>query len=181
MNPPSSAGTWAHPPRTFNGVGRTENAMAQSNTPSLPTRHVVDLTAGGPEPSDREPPPKRPRLEVPGSNAPDNGPPTGDARNTPGSASSRPAISWRGRPLWSFQAVISEIPGNGNRGDNATGSKPPSPPPLPAQPWKTPAVAESPGPGLVKSRESSPVGDVQTTPYHIETPAIAPVYKGNSK
>jgi mediator of RNA polymerase II transcription subunit 12 len=180
MNPHPSAGSWGHPLRTFNGVpGRIDNVMGY-DTPSFPpTRHVVDLTAGGPESQDREPPPKRPRLQVPGANAPETAPT--ETRNTPGSASSRPAISWRGRPLWSFQAVIADLPNNDNRNDSTTASKPPSPPPLPAQPWKTPAVAEPQGPALIKSRESSPVGAVQTTPYRIETPAAAPAYKGNSE
>ncbi|CAG8936163.1 unnamed protein product [Penicillium salamii] len=178
MNPHSSAGgqPWGHPLRTFNGVGR-DNAMAQLPQPiRQPT--VVDLTAG-PESQDREPPSKRPRLELPTSNTPDAGAAT-EPKSTPASASARPAISWRGRPLWSFQAVISDIPGNDNRNDSAASSKP-SPPPLPAQPWQTPtsAVTETPGPGPIKSRESSPVGEVQTTPYRIETPTVAPVYRGN--
>ena len=42
-------------------------------------------------------------------------------------------------------------------------------------------VAEPEGSGVVKSRESSPVGAVQTTPYRIEIPSVAPVYKGQSK
>ncbi|CAG7925215.1 unnamed protein product [Penicillium olsonii] len=163
MNHSSDGGQpWGHPLRTFNGV----SAMGQIRQPT-----VVDLTA---ESQDREPPPKRPRLELP-ANTPDTG--ATEAKNTPSSASARPAISWRGRPLWSFQAVIADIPGNDNRGDSS--SKPPTPPPLPAQPWKTPAVTETPGPGLIKSRESSPVGAVQTTPYRIETPTVAPVYRGN--
>jgi len=195
MIPHSSAGgqPWAHPLRTFNGVpGRVDNPQMLGQydpdrqaalQPPIRQSAVIDLTAGGPESQDREPPPKRPRLEVPNtSNTPDTGAAMGgEARNTPGSASSRPAVSWRGRPLWSFQAVISDIPGNENRGDSATGTKPPSLPPLPAQPWKTPSAVEPSGAEPVKSRESSPVGAVQTTPYRIETPAVAPVYKGNSK
>ncbi|KAK9860855.1 hypothetical protein MYU51_006189 [Penicillium brevicompactum] len=173
----NSAGQpWGHPLRSYNGLpGRLDNAMGQQPT-RPPT--VVDLTAGS-ESQDREPPPKRPRLD-PSGNTPTL-PASSDAAQatpTPSSASSRPAISWRGRPLWSFQAVVSDIPGNDNRNDSATGSRPPSPPPLPAQPWKTPAVVEPP-PGLIRSRESSPVGAVQTTPYRIEAPAVAPVYKGN--
>ncbi|KAJ5780988.1 hypothetical protein N7457_006148 [Penicillium paradoxum] len=190
MIPHSSAGgqPWGHPLRTFNGApGRVDNAQMlydhQSERPApnpQPTRQpaLVDLTAGDPESQDREPPPKRPRLEVPsGSNTADTGAGTGDARNTPASASSRPAVSWRGRPAWSFQAVVSELPSIENRGDSAAASKPSSPPPLPAQPWKNIPVVEPEGSNVVKSRESSPVGAVQTTPYRIEIPAVAPVYK----
>ncbi|CAI7575268.1 unnamed protein product [Penicillium glandicola] len=188
MIPHSSAGQpWGHPMRTFNGPGRVDNAQMlgqydqpdrSASLPQPPIRQptIVDLTAGGPESQDREPPPKRPRLEVPsGSNTSDTGA-VGETRNTPG-ASSRPAVSWRGRPVWSFQAVVSEIPSNENRGDGAAASKPPSPPPLPAQPWKNNFV-EPEGSGVVRSRESSPVGAVQTTPYCIEVPSVAPVYKG---
>jgi mediator of RNA polymerase II transcription subunit 12 len=187
MIPQSSGQPWGPSLRTVNGPGRVENAMLGHDhldrpMPQPPIRPaVVDLTAGGPESQDREPPPKRPRLDVPGgSNATDTGATmSAEARSAPGSATSRPTVSWRGRPLWSFQAVVSELPNNENRGDG-TGSKPPSPPPLPAQPWEIPAV-EPPATTVVKSRESSPVGAVQTTPYRIETPSAAPVYKNQSK
>ncbi|KXG45781.1 Mediator complex, subunit Med12 [Penicillium griseofulvum] len=185
MIPHSSAGgqPWGHPLRTFNGPGRVDNAqMGQYDNPDRPASLqpirqpvVVDLTA---ESHDREPPPKRPRLDVPSGSNTDTGAAVGETRSTPGSAISRPAVSWRGRPVWSFQAVVSELPSNENRGDGAAGSKPPSPPPLPAQPWKNNFVAEPEGSGVVKSRESSPVGAVQTTPYRIEIPSVAPLYKG---
>ncbi|KAJ5680489.1 hypothetical protein N7536_011628 [Penicillium majusculum] len=193
MIPHSSAGgqSWGHPLRTFNGgPGRVDNAQMlgqydqpdrSASLPQPPIRQpvVVDLTAGGPESQDREPPPKRPRLDVPSaSHTSETGAAGGETRSTPGSAISRPAVSWRGRPAWSFQAVVSELPSNENRGDGAAGSKPPSPPPLPAQPWMNNFVAEPEGSGVVKSRESSPVGAVQTTPYRIEIPSVAPVYKG---
>jgi mediator of RNA polymerase II transcription subunit 12 len=194
MIPHSSAGgqPWGHPLRTFNGgPGRVDNAqmLAQYDQPdrpaslSQPIRQptVVDLTAGGPESQDREPPPKRPRLDVPsGTNTSDTGAGVGETRSTPGSAISRPAVSWRGRPVWSFQAVVSETPNNENRSDGA-GPKPPSPPPLPAQPWMNSFVADPEGSAAVRSRESSPVGAVQTTPYRIEVPSVAPVYKDHSK
>ncbi|KAF4769390.1 hypothetical protein HAV15_008945 [Penicillium sp. str.  len=193
MIPHSSAGgqSWGHPLRTFNGgPGRVDNAQMlgqydqpdrSASLPQPPIRQpvVVDLTAGGPESQDREPPPKRPRLDVPSaSHTSETGAAGGETRSTPGSAISRPAVSWRGRPAWSFQAVVSELPSNENRADGAAGSKPPSPPPLPAQPWMNNFVAEPEGSGVVKSRESSPVGAVQTTPYRIEIPSVAPVYKG---
>lgn len=196
MIPHSSAGgqPWGQPLRTFNGgpervdnaqmLGQYDQPDRSASLPQPPIRQpvVVDLTAGGPESQDREPPPKRPRLEVPsGSNTSDTGAVVGETRNTPGSAISRPAVSWRGRPAWSFQAVVSEIPSNENRGDGAAGSKPSSPPPLPAQPWVNYFGTEPEGNGVVKSRESSPVGAVQTTPYCIEIPSVAPVYKSQSK
>ncbi|KAI2675892.1 hypothetical protein CBS147355_6073 [Penicillium roqueforti] len=191
MIPHSSAGgqPWGHPLRTFNGgLGRVDNAQMlgqydqpnrSASLPQPPIRQpaVVDLTAGGPESQDREPPPKRPRLEVPSrSNTSDTGLAVGETKNNPGSVISRPAASWRGRPVWSFQALVSEIPSNENRGDGAA-LKPPSPPPLPAQPWMNNFVPEPEGSATVKSRESSPVGAVQTTPYRIEIPAVAPLYK----
>ena len=195
MIPHSSAGgqPWGHPLRTFNGgLGRVDNAQMlgqydQSNRsaslPQPPIRQpaVVDLTAGGPASQDREPPMKRPRLEVPSrSNTSDTGPAVGETRNTPGGAISRPAVSWRGRPVWSFQALVSEIPSNENRGDGAAAPKPPSPPPLPAQPWMNNFIPEPEGSATVRSRESSPVGAVQTTPYRIEIPSVAPLYKDHS-
>lgn len=186
MIPHSSAGgqPWG-PLRTFNGApGRVDNAQMLGHDqterlPLPPTRQpaVVDLTAG-PESQDREPPPKRPRLDVPSGSNTDTGAGSGDGRITPASASSRPAVSWRGRPAWSFQAVASDFPSIENRGDSAA-SKPQSPPPLPAQPCKNISIGEPEG-SAVRSRESSPVGAVQTTPYRIEIPAVAPVYKSQS-
>ncbi|KAJ5124749.1 uncharacterized protein N7515_008574 [Penicillium bovifimosum] len=193
MIPHSSAGgqSWGHPLRTFNGgPGRLDNAQMlgqydhQSDRSASilqpPSRQpgVVDLTAGGPESQEREPPPKRPRLDLPsGASMADTGAGSIEARNTPASAT-RPAVSWRGRPVWSFQAVVSEMPSNENRGDSAAGLKSSTPPPLPAQPWRIPPVAEPEASAVVRSRESSPVGEVQTTPYRMETPSVAPVYQG---
>ncbi|KAJ5555585.1 hypothetical protein N7535_008020 [Penicillium sp. DV-2018c] len=196
MIPHSSAGgqSWSHPLRTFNGGSeRLENAQMvgqndrQSDRPAPilqpPTRQpdVVDLTAGGPESQEREPPPKRPRLDVPnGSSMADTGAGSTEARNTPASAT-RTAVSWRGRPVWSFQAVVSELPSSDNRGDSAAGLKSSTPPPLPAQPWRIPPVAEPEISALVRSRESSPVGAVQTTPYRMEAPSVAPIYQGQKR
>jgi mediator of RNA polymerase II transcription subunit 12 len=200
MIPHSSAGgqSWGHQMRSFNGgPGRIDLAQmsGQYDPPSdisqplsqaqpPPQTHqpaFVDLTGAGLESHDREPPPKRPKLDVSGvSNAGDavtvNG---AEARSTPGSAGSRPPLSWRGRPLWSFQAVMSEIPGIESRGDNATGSRPSSPPPFPAQPWSI-APPDRPVTGS-RSRDSSPDKKVQTTPYRIQTPSVAPKFKGESK
>lgn len=198
MIPHSSAGgqPWGHPMRAFNGgPGRFDLAQmhgqydppSDSSLPPLPPPQarpsaVVDLTAGA-ESQDREPPPKRPRLDVPGTSSASNAGSAGivgEARNTPGSASTRPSLSWRGRPVWSFEAVISELPGSDNRSDNKTGSRPSSPPQFPTQSW-TRAPLEGPPVTGSRSRQSSPSKTVQTTPYRIETPTVAPVLQGESK
>lgn len=204
MIPHSSAGgqPWGHPMRALNGGGPVRLDLAQmpgqydppSDTlqPPLPQSQpppqarqpaVVDLTASGFDSQDREPPPKRPKLDVSSSSN------TGDAgstmnsaemKSTPGSAGPRPSVSWRGRPMWSFQAVMSETPGSENRGDNATNSRPSSPPPFPAQPWSS-APPEPPQDTSSRARDTSSDKKVQTTPYRIETPSMAPVLKGESK
>lgn len=203
MTPHSSAGQpWAHPMRALNGgTGRVDLAQMagqydppsvssqQSTTSQLqsqpPIRQtpVVDLTASGFESQDREPPPKRPRLDISGgSNLGDAGSTMNSAepRSTPASASSRPQLSWRGRPLWSFQAVMSEVPNSENRGDGTATSRPPSPPPFPAQPW-TNAPPDRQRNVDSSSRDPSPVRKVSTVPYRVETPSAAPILKGDSK
>lgn len=197
MIPHSSAGgqPWGPPMRAFNGgPGRFDPAqmpgqfdipsdMSQLQPPTQ-TRQpvVVDLT-GGFESQDREPPPKRPKLDLPsGSNIGDGGQTTnsGEIRSTPGSAGSRPPLSWRGRPLWSFQAVMSETAGSESRDDNADNSRPLSPPPFPTQPWST--TPRGPTQNTVpRSGDTSSFQKVQTTPYRIETPSTAPILKGESK
>ncbi|KAJ5116402.1 hypothetical protein N7456_000750 [Penicillium angulare] len=206
MIPHSSAGgqSWGHPMRSLNGgPGRIDitQVSAQYDPPSvsaLPpsaisnsqpqsqaqTRQpaVVDLTGSGCESHDKEPPQKRPRLDVSnGHKAGDTGVPTNgaDMRSTPGSASSRPQLSWRGRPMWSFQAVVSEAPGNDSRGDIVTNSRPSSPPPFPALPWSN-IPSHQLGDAGSSSRGTSPEKKVQTTPYQIETPSVAPVLTGNN-
>ncbi|KAJ5219870.1 hypothetical protein N7468_009074 [Penicillium chermesinum] len=183
--------------RTLNGgPGRVDLAQLSAQydspmtsqlplpSPSLPrplsqNRPVVDLTSA--ESQDREPVPKRPRLDVPSgpnSNEPGSTGNGGEARSTPGSAGSRPPPSWRGRPMWSFQAVMSELPTAENRGEHATGAKSTSPPPLPTQSWNV-ALSEVSGDGVSKSRDPSPDKKVQTTPYRIAVPSVAPVLKGD--
>ncbi|KAJ5594457.1 Mediator complex subunit Med12 [Penicillium hispanicum] len=155
--------------------------ISQSQPQSQPLARqlpIVDLTSGGSEPRDKEHPPKRPKLEVSGRssmNESSSGANGGETRSTPGSTSSRAPFSWRGRPLWSFQACMSEIPGYENRGDHATDSKPSSPPPFPAQPWSG-ALHDRLSSVSSRSTEESPKS-VQTTPYRIETPSVAPVLK----
>ncbi|KAJ6115047.1 hypothetical protein N7486_000825 [Penicillium sp. IBT 16267x] len=190
MIPHSSAGgqTWGHPMRPLNGgPGRVDVAQISSqydpssvtSQPPLPpsqpqTRQsaVVDLTNGY-DPNDKEPPPKRPRLDISGaSKVGDAGLSAkgADARSTPASAGSRPQLSWRGRPMWSFQAVMSEIPGS------ATGSRPTSPPRFPTQPWSNAPLNRLDGSS--RSREASPDKKVQTIPFRIVTPSVAPAIKG---
>lgn len=196
MIPHSSAGgqPWGHPMRAFNGgPGRFDLAQMHgqydppsdsSQPPLLPPqvrpRAVVDLTA---ESQDREPPPKRPRLDVSAASTATNAVSagkSGEARNTPGSASARPSFSWRGRPVWSFEALVSDLPGSDNRSDITKGPKPSSPPPFPARPRASALPERSQTTGS-RSRESSPDKTVQTTPYRIETPTVAPVLQGESK
>lgn len=171
-------------PPSVSSQHSVSHSIQSQPQPPIRQTHVVDLTASGFESQDREPPPKRPRLDVSsGSNLGDAGSTLNSAepRSTPtSSASTRPQLSWRGRPLWSFQAVMSEVPGSENRGDGATGSKPSSPPPFPAQPWTSIPPDRQVNTDL-SLRDSSPVKKVSTTPYRIETPSEAPILKGDSK
>ncbi|KAI9036219.1 RNA polymerase II transcription mediator [Aspergillus affinis] len=209
MIPHSSAGVqpWANPMRPLNsGPGRVEAPQAlghpsdpqpeklpMSVPPSQPRQPaVIDLTSTGGDARDREPPAKRLRLDLPAASSARDGSPasgsTGEPRSTPGIATSKPpALAWRGRPAWSFHALISETPGGANTGgeetkeedaaDVAHGGKT-SPPPLPVLPWKY-APLQQPGGNATKSRDSSPSKAVQTTPYHIEVPTVAPVIRGD--
>ncbi|KAJ5692168.1 hypothetical protein N7462_001591 [Penicillium macrosclerotiorum] len=187
MIPHSSVGGQprSHPMRAFNGApGRADltQMASQYDPPSVSSQlPVVDLTASGYESQGQEPPSKRPKLSVSsgGDNIMDASAAlkSADGRSTPSSASSRPSISWRGRPMWSFQAAMSDISGNENQGDGSAGSRPSSPPPFPAQPWAN-TLPERAANTSSRSRESSPVGPVSTVPYRIETPSAAPVIKG---
>ncbi|KAJ5937390.1 hypothetical protein N7454_004690 [Penicillium verhagenii] len=202
MIPHSSAGgqPWGHPMRPLNGgPGRADLAQMSSQydpssvtsqtplPPSQPqpqpqpqpqsqtqTRQpaVVDLTDNVSDTNDREPPPKRPRLDISGASKVGDAASvkSGDPRSTPASASSRSQLSWRGRPMWSFQAVMSEIPGS------ATASRPSTPPPFPTQPWNN--APPNSLDGGSKCRDSSPDKKVQTTPFRIITPSVAPAIKG---
>lgn len=208
MIPLSSAGAQPrghHPLRAVNTASREPNvfqALAQSEAniptpvpqsqfrPQQPT--IIDLTSGD-DSQEREPPAKRPRLDIPAGTSSGTASPVpgvggvggGELRSAPGGPiTPRPpsTTSWRGRPVWSFQSLISETPGVGDtHGDNAAalaqGGKPASPPPLPTPPWRF----APPGPSSSRSRESSPVKAVQTTPYRIETPSAAPALKGESE
>ncbi|KAB8258163.1 mediator of RNA polymerase II transcription subunit 12 [Aspergillus pseudonomiae] len=202
MIPHSSAGvqSWGHPLRAVNsGSGHVD--ASQSVGPSDPQFEklttpvpqpqprqpaVIDLTTSGGDAQEVEPPPKRLRLDLPAapsardaSPAPGSG---GELRSTPGTGGSKPpSLSWRNRPVWSFQTMLSEVPGSNVMNEEdatavAQGGKPASPPSLPVLPWKY--VPESLGANPTMSRASSPVKEVQTIPYRIETPSVAPVLKG---
>ena len=157
-------------------------SQLQTQSP-ISQQPIVNLTASESESQDKEPPPKRPKLDMSGKlNLTDAGLAvnTRDRKSASGSASLRPPLSWRGRPLWSFEAVVSDIPGYENRGDLATQSKPSSPPKLPAQPWNGIPADRLPSMGS-RSRGLSPTKPVQTTPFRIETPPAAPLLKTDSK
>ncbi|RAH83067.1 mediator of RNA polymerase II transcription subunit 12 [Aspergillus japonicus CBS 114.51] len=201
MIPHPSAGVqpWSRSMRApNNGLGRVEafQALSQSEPqsekppmpvpPSLPRQPaVIDLTTIPGDAQESEPPAKRLKLDVTsgvyaatGSPAPVSG---GEARTTPGTATAKPqSLTWRGRPAWSFQALLSETTGAVEvKDDDATaqGKTSSSPPPLPLLPWKyTPQ--ETPATDVTKIAEIAPVKEVKTTPYRIEVPTIAPKIKG---
>ena len=184
-----------------NGLGRVEAFQAlsqsepQSEKPPMPVPSslprqpaVIDLTTIPGDAQESEPPAKRLKLDVTsgayaatGSPAPVSG---GEARTTPGTATAKPqSLTWRGRPAWSFQALLSETTGAVEfKDDDATaqGKTSSSPPPLPLLPWKyTPQ--ETPATDAPKIAEIAPVTEVKTTTYRIEVPTIAPKIKGESK
>lgn len=158
--------------------------------PQLRQPAVIDLTTGAGEAYDREPPAKRQRLDIQpgissGTASPVPGVGGGELRSASGGPPTPRPLStvWRGKPAWSFQTLISETPGAGDvYGENAAAfaqsGKPASPPPLPTPPWKhvPPELSKDNRP-----RESSPTKEVETTPYRIETPSVAPIIKGESE
>ncbi|OJJ43413.1 hypothetical protein ASPZODRAFT_146129 [Penicilliopsis zonata CBS 506.65] len=196
MIPHSSAGVqpWDHPLRALNnGAARVENVQGPPQVADLPTARlpaqsqlrqpvIVDLTASGPD--SQEPPSKRQKLDTPA--APTSGDPhitpsTADQKNgTLAAAGSRPtALSWRGRPAWSFQALISETYGAGSQGEGQQqeAKSASSPPPFPVLPANL-SLPEAGGGDPVGSREKSPDQEVKTTPYRIKVPLVAPTLKG---
>lgn len=210
MIPLSSAGVQSRdqPLRAVNnGSGHLENPQVLPQSDVNPERlpmsvpqtqfrqpAVIDLTAagagGGGEVPEKEPPTKRQRLDTfsgmpsgAASPAPSVG--GGDSKSVPGGLITPrpPSTSWRGKPAWSFQSLISETPGVGDvYGENAAalaqGGKPASPPPLPSLPWRYAPRESSRG---SRSRESSPPKEVQMTPYRLDTPSVAPTIKGESE
>ncbi|PYH44964.1 mediator of RNA polymerase II transcription subunit 12 [Aspergillus saccharolyticus JOP 1030-1] len=201
MIPQSSAGVqpWSRSMRApNNGPGRVEafQALSQSESQlekppmplpqSLPRQPaVIDLTANTGDTQESEPPAKRLKLDLtPGAYATTGSPAlvsSGEARTTPGIATARPqSLTWRGRPAWSFQALLSETTGAVEVKDGdatAQGKTSSSPPPLPLHPWKY-SPQESPADDATKTAEAAPVKEVKTTPYRIEVPTIAPKIKG---
>lgn len=207
MIPHSSAGvqSWGHPLRKLdNGSGRVDASQApslsdfrpetQQSTPVLPPHTgqpaVIDLTSSINDAQEREPPAKRLRLDVSaGSSAKDASPAPatgGESRVTPGIANAKPSsLSWRGRPVWSFQAMVSEATNGGeviedDAGLTPEGKKPASPPPFPPLPWKG-APPEQYGNNATKTSEHPTSKEVQTTPFRVQIPSIAPVLKGDSE
>lgn len=208
MMPHSAAGvqSWGPPLRTADGADleRMENLQnavrrdrrfdrpLMSNTlpPSRSPAVTIDLiTTGASETQDREPPAKRIRLDPQGSVTGGNGPSVSGGGEpkvaAPSPASRSVAPSWRGRPAWSFQSFIADLHvADGQGGKQASTPQgapadavPPLPYlPLPERPFD--AAATSPaGPKDV----SGPTLEVQTTPYEIEVPSVAPALKGHSK
>ncbi|KAL4997606.1 hypothetical protein BDV10DRAFT_169070 [Aspergillus recurvatus] len=205
MIPNSSAGgqSWGHPLRNVdNGTGRGDASQAfntpdvrsgrQQYTSVLPSHPgqpaVIDLTSSANDAQEGEPPAKRLKLDISaGSSANDASPApatTGDSRATPGIANSKPsALSWRGRPVWSFRAMISEVTSDVEATEEDAvstpeGKRPASPPPFPQPSWKGPPP-EHFGSNATKAPESSSIKKVQTTPFRVEVPSIAPTLKGD--
>ncbi|RDW86152.1 mediator of RNA polymerase II transcription subunit 12 [Aspergillus mulundensis] len=204
MIPNSSAGgqSWGHPLRNVDyGSGRVDASQAfntpdfrserQQYTPVMPPHTgqptVIDLTSSANDAHEREPPAKRLKLDISaGPSANDASPAPaniGDSRPTPAGASKPSALSWRGRPVWSFQAMISEVTG----GAEVTvedvvltpeGKRPASPPPYPQPSWKS-ALPEQLGGNATRAPESSSAKKVQTTPFRVEVPSVAPALKGD--
>lgn len=202
-HPSAGVQPWGHPLRTVSSgavrVDASQNlgsADPHSDKLPVPLSHpqarqpaVIDLTTSGWETQDREPPAKRLKLDTPTGSSMGNGNPavstSGELNNASGTVGLKPSsLSWRNRPVWSFQALISETYGGEPRGENAADAtqerETATPPPFPNLPWKY-APPEPLGNNCARSRECSPVKDVQTTPYRIEVPSIAPVLKGDSK
>ncbi|KAL2816915.1 hypothetical protein BJX63DRAFT_441287 [Aspergillus granulosus] len=204
MIPHSTAGvqTWGNPLRTVdNGLGRVDASQAlnlpdlrpdKQSTPVLSAHSAppvtIDLTSSTGDAQEREPPAKRLKLDASvGSFAKDTSLAVasgGETRNTPGIATSKPAsLSWRGRPVWSFQALLSEASSGGDTTEESAistpeGGRPTSPPPFPHLPWKS-LPADHLETNALKPRDACPVKKVQTTPFRVEIPSDAPVLKGD--
>ncbi|KAL4862934.1 hypothetical protein BDV12DRAFT_35458 [Aspergillus spectabilis] len=204
MIPHSSAGvqSWGHPLRTSgNGSGRVDTSqpvnLADFRSDKQPTTGlpphtgqpaVIDLTSSTSDAQEREPPAKRLKLDVsagPSTNDASPAPATGgESRITPGIANPKPnSLSLRGRPVWSFQAMISEAINGGEFTEDdpistPQGNRPASPPPFPHLPWKGPPPEDS-GDNATRPPDSGTAKKVQTTPFRVEIPSAAPVLKGD--
>lgn len=190
MIPHSSPGVqpWAHQSHTLNnntarsldGVNAADRSV--SATEKLPgavpmpqsDQTVIDLTSGESSVQENERPAKRQKLDA--------ATPT-NVRSTEGKSVSSPAawrsapLAHRARPAWSFQELVAEAyPGNSTANESRN---PSSALPFPIRPWKYTPLRQSDNTG--GSRETSPERQVQTTPYHLDTPSVAPVLKGESE
>ncbi|KAL3466791.1 hypothetical protein BJX64DRAFT_284344 [Aspergillus heterothallicus] len=204
MIPHSSAGvqSWGNPLRTVDhGPGRVDasqvlnipefrtdkqstSALSAHSAPSA----IIDLTPSAGDAQEREPLAKRLKLDASaGSYAKDASLASasgGETRNTPVTATSKPAsLSWRGRPVWSFQTLISEASNGGDTTEESGVStpeckRPESPPPFPHLPWKS-LPSDQLESNALKPRDPCPVKKVQTTPFRVEIPPDAPVLKGD--
>ncbi|KAH2023936.1 RNA polymerase II mediator complex subunit [Aspergillus fumigatus] len=203
MIPHSSAGvqSWGQPLyAVYTGTGRADLSQPlgqpdrQSEQPSMPVAQtqgrppaLIDLTANDGDVLEREPPAKRLKIDVHAGSVANDGSPAsagvGESKSTPGATTSKPpSLSWRARPVWSFQSLLSEIPGSAEiNGESAAGVvqdlKPPPPPSFSGPPWKfapTDIIASD----SAGEQDGASAKEVQTTPYHIETPSVAPVIRG---
>jgi mediator of RNA polymerase II transcription subunit 12 len=186
---PSSTGlqTWTSQPRASGIADRSSMAVAPAPSSA---QQLIDLSASDCGSTENEHPHKRPRLDtnVSGLGGEGRTPSSrsADARSaTTGPNPTRPtAVSGRGRPAYSFQELVADTYGgnvfSGNATPGSQTSKPPSPPPFPVRPWThTPArlsQVENEG-----SSNNMRAREVQTVPYHPETPEIAPSLTRESK
>ncbi|KAL5337560.1 hypothetical protein BJX70DRAFT_409135 [Aspergillus crustosus] len=206
MIPHSSAGVQSggHPLRIYdNGPKRVEASQSVNTAdfrsekqrmpgllppPNTSQAGVIDLTPIASDARETEPPAKRLKLDISAgpllNDASSTSATGGESRLTSGIANQKPSLlSLRGRPVWSFQAMISEA----NNGAEAIeddpistpqGTRPTSPPPLPHLPWKG-HPPDDPGDIALKAPEGGAVKKVQTTPFRVEIPSVAPVLKGD--
>ncbi|KAJ9312293.1 hypothetical protein DTO271D3_7451 [Paecilomyces variotii] len=188
MIPHTSAGVqpWAHQIRTLgsnnaggpDGVNAADRAVSAAEklpgAVSMPQNDqtVIDLTSGESAVQENERPTKRQKLDV--ATGPNVRSAEGKGVSSPAAWRSAP-LAHRARPAWSFQELVSETyAGNPATGNDARNSS--SPLPFPVRPWKYTPLRQGSNTG--GSREASPERQVQTTPYHLETPSVAPVLKG---
>ena len=183
----SSAGVqqWGHPLSAVNNGPGHVDVSHTSGSADFQLSHsrnrqpaIVDLTMSGWDTQEREPPVKRVKLDAPAT------PVAG--KDNPRLADSKPfSVAWRGRPAWSFHALISETYGTEHQKESPASrtqeeGETETPPPLPVAPWSCPS-AEPWEQDRTVMRDASPVRDVPTIAYRIEVPDAAPVLKGDSE
>ena len=184
MNPYATGQPWASS-STSSGWESRDARSDQLPTPTTSAQSpVIDLTGG--DSADNGPPNKRLKLDTSlaasGTHG-QSGSRGADSRIISGNSGNPrwPIVGGRGRPVYSFQELLADPYGGVNAsGSPSSGSqsgKAPSPPPLPVRPWRH---APSQGEGAL-SRDPSPEREVQTTPYQMTVPEIAPVLKDSRK